>query len=118
MPLRPTALALLIAFLGAASAHAGVPPGDEPPGGDDGHRNHVYRLKPWKPRFEYRMIRDARVYSELNSRSDKVAEVLKGQWWQIDCQLVATTQNGQILWDHIPNVGWIADKNIRTYSDG
>ncbi|MFL5846734.1 MAG: SGNH/GDSL hydrolase family protein [Solirubrobacteraceae bacterium] len=118
--MRALWIVLLAAFAaGVAPAFAGLPPGDDPPGdGGDPSKDHVYRLKPWKARLQYRVMRTSRAYAELNSRSDVAAEVQKDQWWPIDCQLTSTTQNGQVLWDHIPNVGWVADKNLKTYSAG
>jgi lysophospholipase L1-like esterase len=64
------------------------------------------------------MMRDAVARYELNKRSDLQASVLKGQWWQIDCQLYNRTQDGRTLWDHIPNVGWVPDEAIRTFTTG
>lgn len=112
------AVALLVLAGLAAPAFAGLPPGDDPPDGNDSNRNHVRELKPWKARFEYKVVRESRAYHELNSRSGTAATILKGMWWRIDCQMVNTTQNGQILFNHIPNVGWVADRNMRTYTDG
>ena len=116
--MRRVLLALISIAVLAPAAHASIPPGDDPGGGNDSNRDHVHKLKPWKPRFEYQMERDAPAHSELNGRSDVSAQVLKGQWWQIDCQMTSVTQNGTVLWDHIPNVGWVYDQHIKTYTDG
>ena len=77
--------------------------------------SHVHRLKPWKPQYEYRMVRDAVAHYELNVRSDLQALVHKGDWWPIDCQLYNETQNGTVLWNHVKNVGWIQDQAMKTY---
>jgi lysophospholipase L1-like esterase len=108
-------LALLAALAPAASANN--PTGD-PPSQSDGNKNHIHRLKPWRARFEYQMERNAVAHDELNARADLQAQVQKGQWWPIDCQLYNDTQNGHVLWDHIHNVGWVSDDAIRTFSDG
>ena len=110
--------ALALALLAGSAAASPTPPGDPPPSGGDGTKNHVHRLKPWKAKFEYRMVRDAVAHDELNARADLQAQVVKGQWWPIDCQLYNRTQNGVVLWNHIHNVGWVADQAMKTYSDG
>src|SRR5689334_4429667 len=111
---RPALLALLA--LAAVAPVAAAGPADPPPSGD-GHV-HVKSLKPWKAKYAYRIVRDAKAYTELNARSDVSAQVLKGSWFPIDCQMVHTTQKGDILWNHVANVGWVADRNFKTYTDG
>lgn len=113
-------LVLALTILGtlAAPAAASVPTPDDGGGGGGADGPKVRELKPWKAEHRYKVVRDANIYAELNARSGAVARVIKGQWWRIDCQLQNTTQNGPVLWSHIPNVGWIADRNIKTYTDG
>lgn len=112
-------VALCVLAAGAPAAFASQPPPDDTGGGGaDDNRNHVWEPKPWKARFEYKIIRDAKAYAELNSRSDVVGTVAKGQWHRIDCQLTTTTQNGRVTFDHLPSVGWVADQHVRTYVDG
>ncbi len=112
-------LLLVTGFAFAAAAGAAIPDDDGPAPSDDGtHPNRVHKLKPWKARFEYRMSRNANVHDELNGRADTIAGVLKDQWWPIDCQLVSQTQNGPVLWNRIPGVGWVADSAMQTFRDG
>lgn len=114
-------LRLALAVLGLAVLPPAAAANQAPPdggGGSDSNKNHVREVKPWKPRFEYRMVRNAPVHDELNGRADVIAQVVKGQWWRIDCQLVNRTQHGDVLWNHIPNVGWVADAAMKTYTDG
>jgi hypothetical protein len=113
----PVLVVLTIFACSAPSATAGVPAGDDPPASSDPDNSHVHKLKPWKARFAYRVKREAKAYTELNSRSDVTVQLHKDQWFPIDCQLVSTTQNGTVLWDHIPSIGWVADKHITTYTD-
>lgn len=114
----PVALALAALACFASPALAAPPPEDDPGGSDDPDKSHVHRLKPWKAKFRYQMMRDAVAHYELNRRSDLQAQVLKGQWWNIDCQLYNRTQNGRVLWNHIANVGWVVDAAMKTYTDG
>ncbi|MFL5846735.1 MAG: SGNH/GDSL hydrolase family protein [Solirubrobacteraceae bacterium] len=116
MPARLLVLALAALALGAPAAHAAVPPGDDPTGDTD--TNHVHKLKPWKAKFEYRIVRESKAYEELNARSDVSALMHKDLWFHIDCQLTTTTQNGPVLWNHVPSLGWVADHNFKTYTDG
>jgi lysophospholipase L1-like esterase len=109
-------LSLLVLAALSCAAHAYVPP--DPGPGPDGVKNHVHRLKPWRAKLQYQMERDAVAHTELNARADLQAQTLKGQWWPIDCQLYNVTQNGRVLWNHIPNVGWVSDDAIRTYTNG
>jgi lysophospholipase L1-like esterase len=111
-------LLLAVAVLAAATpvAYAGIPDDDPPP--SDGNPNHVHKHKPWKAKFQYRMERQAKAYAELNARSDVQAVLPKDQWYSIDCQLTNTTQNGEVLWNHVPNLGWIADHNMQTFTNG
>lgn len=115
-----TLLLVLATFMAISTpALAGIPAGDDTGGGGaDDNNDHVWKYKPWKARFVYKVVRQARAYTELNSRSDVSAEVQQGQWWAIDCQLTNTTQNGRVIWDHVANVGWVADHNLRTYTEG
>lgn len=115
--MRTRTLTALLIALAAVPAGANVPPPDGGGGGgQDGKK--VRELKPWKANFTYKVVRDSNIYPELNARSGVIARVIKGQWWRIDCQLQNVTQNGPVLWNHIPNVGWIADHNMKTYTDG
>jgi lysophospholipase L1-like esterase len=100
----------------AGAAHS---PGD-PPGGDpgDGNPHHVHRLRSWRAKFEYQMQRDAIAHDELDPHADLQALVKQGQWWPIDCQLFNRTASGVVLWNHIHNVGWVADAAMKTYTDG
>jgi lysophospholipase L1-like esterase len=120
MPSRSLLVAVALAVLATAApaAHAGLGPGDPPPSSGDGNSNHVHKQKPWKAKFQYRMERDAKAYAELNSRSDVQATLPKDQWYSIDCQMTNTTQNGEILWNHVANLGWVADQNMQTFTDG
>jgi lysophospholipase L1-like esterase len=119
MSLRnPVVLALTLVAGLASAALAAPPPPDDPGGSGDPDKNHVHRLKPWKAKFRYKMMRDAVAHYELNKRSDLQAQVLKGQWWQIDCQLYNRTQDGRTLWNHIANVGWVPDEAMRTFTTG
>ncbi len=118
MPVRQLSLLAAAAILAAgAPARASQPPPDMPPASSDPDNTHVYKFKPWKAKFAYRVRDDAKGYVEANSRSGAAAQLIRGHWVPIDCQLKNVTQNGPVLWNHVPNVGFVADKHISTYTD-
>jgi lysophospholipase L1-like esterase len=119
MSLRSSvALALFALAVHAPSAFGFPPPPGDDGGGNDSNKNHVRKLKPWKAKFEYRMVADTAAKEEPNPRADLFAQTLKGMWMKIRCQVYVKTQNGTVLWNHIPNVGWVPDQRMKTYTDG
>jgi hypothetical protein len=106
---------VVLALIASSAPAAAAPAPDEPA---DSNPNHVHRRKPWKPRFEYRMLRAANAYAEPNSRADVDAVGTKDGWYRIGCQLENTTQRGRVLWDFVVGLGWVADHHLKTFTDG
>ena len=64
------------------------------------------------------MVADTAAKREPNPRADLAAQLLKGQWMQIKCQVSVNSQNGTVLWNFIPRVGFVPDQRMKTFTDG
>src|ERR1700754_4649615 len=113
MSLRAAVAIALLALLAFAPSALGFPPPDGDDDPKDPNKNHVHKLKPWKAKFEYRMVAGTAAKEEPHPRADLYAQLLKGQWMQIKCQVYVDSQNGTVLWNYIPRVGFVPDQRMK-----